>query len=180
MQHDRAQSNEWMRRAASGDNGAFGKLAAAVQDDLFRLALGCGLAHADAVEVVQETLLRGYRRRGSWQLDGDAAAWLHGIAMNVAREFRRKRRRLPTAGLDANLVARHQRTDGDDRDADSRRLVEALHALPPRQREALVCRFLLGMSVRRTAATMGCAEGTVKASVFAAMQNLRKMVAPRQ
>ena len=179
MRQDRAQSNEWMRRAASGDDGAFGKLAAAVQDELLRLALGCGLRRPDAIEVAQETLMRGYQRRESWEMDGDAVAWLCGIAMNVVRELRRKHRRSPTAVPDLNLRAVPQEADGEDRESGLRRLMKALHTLPPRQREAIVCRFLLEMSVRRTAETMGCAEGTVKASVFAAMQNLRRTIGPR-
>ena len=40
--------------------------------------------------------------------------------------------------------------------------------LPDRQREAIVLRFLEELSVEQTAAAMGCAEGTVKATVHQA------------
>ena len=49
-----------------------------------------------------------------------------------------------------------------------------MDALPDRQREAVACRYLRGMTVRETAQAMSVAEGTVKAAVFAALEGLRK------
>jgi len=174
MRPDRAQGNEWMRSASTGDTEAFGKLAGAMQDELYRLALACGLGRADAAEAAQETLLRAYRRRKSWRSDGDAAAWIYGIAMNVAREFRRKRRRGAMIGLDGGAVAAEPPSDDRAGPVDIAALAGALDALPPRQREAIACRYLRGLSVRDTAAAMACAEGTVKAAVAAALANLRR------
>ena len=51
--------------------------------------------------------------------------------------------------------------------------MEAIQRLPPRQREAVACRYLRQMSIRRTAEAMGCAEGTVKSAVSAALERLR-------
>ena len=95
-------------------------------------------------------------------------AWLLGIAMNVVRERRRKHR--PGGSLQ-DTPAAAQREGLDERLG---QLAEALEKLPARQREALICRFLQGMSVAETARAMGCAEGTVKATVFKAVANLRE------
>ena len=79
--------------------------------------------------------------------------------------------------IDPALLAGH-RPDPPVADAEELAgLASALAALPPRQREAVACRYLRRMSVRETAATMGCAEGTVKAAVFAALRGLRKSMA---
>lgn len=67
MRQDRAQINQWMNQAAIGNIDAFGKLALAVQDDMFRLVLAYGLNRADAAEATQEALLRAYRERKSWR-----------------------------------------------------------------------------------------------------------------
>ena len=173
---DRVQANRWMERASSGDREAFGLLAGAMQDKLYRFGLAHGLGAADAAEATQETLLRAYRGRSRWRAGGDAAAWMYGIALNVTREFRR-RRRGRVGGLDLELLlaapGRGNPAGGDAAD-DLRQLGTAIAALPPRQREAVTCRYLLEMSVRDTAGAMGCAEGTVKAAVAAALENLRK------
>lgn len=163
-----------MRAASTGDDRAFGILATKVQDDLFRFALAQGLRHADAAEASQETLLRAYRSRSTWRPDGNVKTWLLGITMNVVRELRRRADRAASLGLEPALLAdARSLTDDDDRMG---RLAKALAKLPDRQREAVSCRYLRRMSVRETAAAMGCAEGTVKATVAAALANLREMM----
>ena len=181
-----------MDRSSSGDDGAFGALAVLIQDDLYRFALAHLMNAADAADAAQEALLRAYRGRRGWRKGGDAAAWFYGITMNVVREFWRKRRRREASGLDFDPGAASHRPSGPPRErtakagdlplagldaqekaAEVQRLTRAIANLPPRQREAVACRFLRQMSVRETAATMGCAEGTVKAAVFAAIEKLR-------
>lgn len=177
MPLERSKATELMDSASSGDDEAFGVLVAAHQDDLHRLALSQGLCAADAAEVCQEAFMRAYRRLDAWKRGGDARAYLAGIAINVAREFRR-RRRGERLGLDPAVVeaamftAAPSLADG----VDVRKLAGALELLPPRQREAVTCRYLNRMSVAQTAKALGCAEGTVKATVFAALGNLRKIL----
>lgn len=185
MVWDRHQCGQWMDRSAGGDAQAFNLLARAAQDELFRLALRRGLCDADAAEVVQETLTRAYQGRDRWRAGADAAAWLCGIAGNVVHELFRRRR------YAAEPASAMQFDGGDDvtftladpsdgaaeivsRADDAEQLRLAIAALPDRQREAICLRFLQQQSVRETAQTMGCAEGTVKAAVFAAMESLRK------
>ena len=51
---------------------------------------------------------------------------------------------------------------------------EALQALTSRQREAVIARFFLGMSVQEAAASLRCRPGTVTALVHQGMQRLRE------
>jgi RNA polymerase sigma-70 factor (ECF subfamily) len=149
---------------------------------LFRLALAQGLRRDDAAEATQEALLRAYAGRGKWRPGRNAMAWLCGILVNVVREYHRRRR---PRGPPPDDPGWHRAADGaiqpaadgnDPGDEELRQLVEAIGRLPPRQREAVACRYLRGMSLRETAAVMGCAEGTVKSSVSAALQRLREIL----
>ena len=56
------------------------------------------------------------------------------------------------------------------------KLHAALSALPDRQREAVVLRYLEGMDVAQTAELMGVARGTVKATVHAGLKRLREVL----
>jgi RNA polymerase sigma-70 factor (sigma-E family) len=53
---------------------------------------------------------------------------------------------------------------------------QALLTLPPRQRAALVLRYYEDLTEAQTAAAMGCAVGTVKSQVAAALTKLRNLL----
>jgi RNA polymerase sigma-70 factor (ECF subfamily) len=59
----------------------------------------------------------------------------------------------------------------------ARTVREAIDALPPRQRAMVVLRVYQDLPYADVARIMGCAEGTVKATMFAAMGKLRKTLA---
>jgi RNA polymerase sigma-70 factor (ECF subfamily) len=175
--------NALMERASSGDDAAFGALAGAVQDELYRLACALGLGREDAAEATQETLLRAYARRAKWKRDVDVMPWLCGITVNVVRESRRRERRktmfMRLARLQAppELASPAGSVDGGMLNAEQlEALRNALADLPERQREAIACRYLRRMSIRETALAMECAEGTVKSAVSAALERLREVL----
>lgn len=180
---ERTRINVLMDMASSGDDAAFGALATAAQDELYRLACALGLRRADAAEAVQETLLRAYSHRSRWKTGSEAMPWLCGITVNVVRECLRRERRstsylqaarseVPRGGMiDAGAAV------GGGLDAEQlQALGDAVAQLPHRQREAIACRYLRRMSIAETAVAMGCAQGTVKSAVSAALERLREVL----
>lgn len=133
------------------------------------------LRDKDAAEdAVQSTLLRTFRR---WaQAKASPEAYSQRVLVNVCRDHWRHRRRhpeeaqpnasealapvIPLSGLVEQLPA----------------LEAALHDLPTQQREVLVLRFFLDLSVARTAELLGIAEGTVKSSTHRGLNQLRELV----
>lgn len=181
-------------RARDGDREAQSQLMRGLQDDWYRFCLS-QLRDADqAADAAQETALRvlGSLRR----FDGRSTlkTWTFGIALNVCRELRRRElRRGGMSGLDVTdepaIDARNAflGTDEETHGAASvERLEEAgalrdvLASLPARQREAVMLRYFEEMSVQETALTMACAEGTVKATLFAALRNLKQRLSRRR
>jgi RNA polymerase sigma factor (sigma-70 family) len=109
--------------------------------------------------------------------------WLCGIAVNVVRESRRRERRktlfLRAVWQEASTKEAFvdDAVDGGGSDREQAQLIaDAMVKLPDRQREAIACRYLRRMSVRETAVAMGCAEGTVKSAVSAALETLREVL----
>ncbi len=162
-------------RARAGDRVAQGQLLNWLADPWYRMAVSM-LGSAEAArDAVQECALRFLSELGRFRGDSSLKTWAMGIAINVVRELRRAQGRMrlvpddfdaPGAGespqIQAELV--------EDKD----RLRRFLGDLPERQREALVLRFFEEMSVEETARSMGCAEGTVKATVHQALRALKE------
>ncbi len=84
----------------------------------------------------------------------DPAGWVRRVAHNLAvSRFRRARR----------LVLGTGRVDGTiEFDQSGRAVLDALAELPRREREALVLKHLVGLSVAEIAAELKVPEGTVK------------------
>ena len=66
--------------------------------------------------------------------------------------------------------------DGSERVVQRDRLVRALAQLGPRQRAAVVLRYLEDLSEAETAAALGCSVGNVKSQTSRALARLRVVI----
>jgi len=140
-------------------------------DGLYAVGYRAGYAvlgrRADAEDCAQEAMARALAR---WdRVHEYAPAWVARVATNLALDrVRRLNRRLdPVVGVvdDPVAIRRHD-------------LVTALRALPKRQREAVVLRYLVDLSEAQTALAMGCATGTVKSAAARGLDHLRRALGP--
>lgn len=125
-----------------------------------------------AAELAQEALARAFR---DWRRVSELrspGAWTHRVAINLANSSLRRRRyeRAARARAAARLTDRHDDTDPTTAAV----LRAAVAALPARQREAVVLRFLLDHSIETTAEQMRCAPGTVRALTAQGIAALRE------
>ena len=159
--------------ARRGDRRALARLLSALQDVWYRFCLSM-LHDADrAADATQETGLRFLKQIASFRGDSQIQTWSLGIALNVVREA--KHRRLTAGDDDLDQLAVERSSTGSIETHEETDMVKRiLQTLPDRQREALTLRFFEDLSVEQTAAAMGCAEGTVKATVHQALRALRE------
>ena len=124
-------------------------------------------------DLAAEACARCLERWESPNPVADPTAWTFRVAVNVARSRARRRRlerdRLHRAGP-SEVVAGPSEPDLE--------LWEAIRALPPRQRTAIVLRYAAGLSEAQTAAVMGIATGTVGATTAAARRRLAEALGP--
>ncbi|MCX5660374.1 MAG: sigma-70 family RNA polymerase sigma factor [Planctomycetota bacterium] len=173
--------------ARRGDRAAQAALLARLQDVWFRFCFAM-LDDADlARDATQETALRFLQRLPTFAGQSSLQTWSLGIALNACREARRKRWSFPrlvgrlrmtresSAGVrDSGRAGEPPADAGLAMREEQARLRELVRELPRRQREAVVLRYLEEMSVAEVAEAMGCAVGTVKATLAQALENLRR------
>jgi RNA polymerase sigma factor (sigma-70 family) len=130
---------------------------------------------ADRDDVVQEALVRAWRKRGSYDPGrGSASAWLLAITADQAGKARVRALPRPKPHADLPEPAPAGDPPGPAERID---LDRALDRLSPRQRLAVDCLYYAGLSVAETAAVMACAEGTVKSTLADARARLRTILA---
>jgi RNA polymerase sigma-70 factor (ECF subfamily) len=82
-----------LRRAAEGDQAAYGRIVSRNIDAITRVAERMLGSRAEAEDVAQDVLLRGWRQSGSWR-SGEArfSTWLHRVALSRCTDRLRARR----------------------------------------------------------------------------------------
>jgi RNA polymerase sigma-70 factor (ECF subfamily) len=164
--------------ARQGNKAAQATLLRQLQDPWFRMCLSMLRDHDKARDATQETALRFLKQLANYRGDAKLMTWSMGIAINVCRESRRIRLHASTDVEDAPPIEQGGPGPGELAVlSENESLVRSLlDELPDRQREAVVLRFFEELSVEETAQAMGCAEGTVKATIHQALRALRKKI----
>lgn len=149
------------------------------QGGAFRLALAlCGGDAHEASDLLQAAFERLWARWHRLQLD-DPAAYLRAVVVRTHVSRRRmafvRRERVGHAVPDAAA------TPGPHEGyAEAAVLMSALAALPRRQRQAVVLRYLEDLPVAEVAELMACTTGTVKRAAHDGLRALRARLAPEQ
>lgn len=126
-----------------------------------------------AEDAVQDTLARCLDTWGRRGLPEDPERYVTVAVMNRSRSTIRRivtdRRRAPSLPMSV---------DGADAALDDRNeaLEAALARLPRRQRECLVSRFVLDLSIAQTAEALGISAGSVKTHTSRALLALRRLL----
>ncbi|MEO7268870.1 MAG: SigE family RNA polymerase sigma factor [Knoellia sp.] len=114
-----------------------------------------------AEDLVQEAFIRLSRSAGRIRQRGSAAAYLRSIVINLARDHNRRGlvslRHRPSAATDSPSAEE----DASAR-AERQEVIDALRALPRRQRDCVTLRYYLDLSIPDIAETLGLSANTVK------------------
>jgi len=142
---------------------------------------------AVAEELAQETFLRVYRSRESYEPTAKFTTWLFRIATHLAlnwlRDHKNSRGEVtldePSDGFPTMQVAHseasvEQRLVKESKAAEVRR---AIGSLPQKQRGAVLMHKYQEMEYRQIATALKCSESAVKSLLFRAYETLRTRLA---
>ncbi|WP_120339901.1 sigma-70 family RNA polymerase sigma factor [Cryobacterium soli] len=139
---------------------------------LFRYVVRLTGDYGFAQDVVQEALLRAWKRPALLDRDDEAArAWLFTVARNLVIDDRRSARHSREISSDA--LPETASADGTEAILDRWLLTDALTALSPEHRTVLVSAYYLGRPIAEIARREDVPEGTVKSRLHYALRAMR-------
>jgi RNA polymerase sigma factor (sigma-70 family) len=127
----------------------------------------------EAEDCFQETFIAALRAYPRLRSDSNLRAWVLTIAHRKALDAHRGRARRALPVADPSSVPDPVEPASAARDDE---LWEAVHALPARQRSAVVLRYLADLPHREIAVAIGCSEAAARRSLHEGLANLRKVV----
>jgi RNA polymerase sigma-70 factor, ECF subfamily len=162
-----------------------------LRDILYRHAIRISRNHADAEDLVQETMMKAYAGFHTFRPDTNMQAWLLRILINSYISDYRKKRRQPlqhsTEELtEQRLVQTYTRSaPAGLRSAEDQALASlpdnhiksAMQALPQQFRHVVYYADAQGLPYRQIAAIMNTPTGTVASQLHRGRRQLRKLLA---
>jgi RNA polymerase sigma-70 factor, ECF subfamily len=169
---------ELVGRVRAGEREAYGTLVQRHQHELYRHGRGMGLDHDTALDVVQDTFVRGYARLADCRDPAHVRAWLFKILRNLCldhmKDIRSSVVSIDDVTVDALTTA--SRSAGAEERAT---LNDALGRLPASLREAFLLKHDSGYSYEEIADMTGAGASAVKMRVHRARETLRGMLTER-
>ncbi len=149
-----------------------------LKNELYRLALRITLNHAEAEDVVQETMIKVWNRRDRWDELESIEAFCLTICRNIAIDKTKK-----AENQNQSLMDEHDSPDSSytsnpeeqamqqDRVALIRRLIDTL---PEKQRSCMQLRDFEGKSYKEIATILDISEEQVKINIVRARQTIKQ------
>ncbi len=148
-----------------------------LKDALYRLALRITLSHEEAQDIVQDTLIKVWDKRQSWNEIESIEAFSITICRNLALDRIKKHDNL-------NDSLEERQTESPDTSStpfedtlqqDRIELVRNLvNALPEKQRSCMQLRDFEGKPYKEIAKILGISEEQVKVNIFRARQTVKE------
>jgi RNA polymerase sigma-70 factor (ECF subfamily) len=170
---------EAIGRVLAGDTEAFGLLVDRYQDSLAAYAKYMTGSVDEAEDIVQESFVRAFKALSQCRDPDRFGNWLFRIVSNqckthLARRRRRREEPLASAAQEADSRGAEQPAEAHEL---RRKVHEALQRISPDQREALVLRYVHGMSLPEMTELLATTVPALKMRLLRGRQNLRSVLA---
>jgi len=182
-----------VERTLAGEREAYRVLVERHSAYVYRVAYRMTGNSHDAEEVVQEAFLRAYQKLQQFAGNANFGTWVYRIAANYAIDRLRQkknedaRREVPSRATEGEteldpLSRLKDSAPNPERLAGSAQLAtkmqQALQALTPAERTAIVMRHWDGCGIDEIAAVLKSNNSATKNTVFRAVQKLRQALKP--
>lgn len=156
-----------VERYVEGDLSAFDELVARHQSKVFGICMRMLKNRQDAFDATQDTFVTLFRKADRYRAEAAFTTWLYRVTTNVCYDHLRRQQRKRTDALPEHHDPADPQSEDEFSAVDLRpSVVDALGALPPEFRAAVILVDIEGLSLEDAADSLGVPIGTVKSRVF--------------
>lgn len=181
MEPGKDDESRLVERASAGDEAAFGELVRRLQEQVFRILHRHAMDPSVAEDLAQETFLRMWRHLGRFDGRVPLEHWVSRIAVRVALDHGRVRRRRNEVGLvelgEAAVQWLQSEDGGEPGAADAKEILTmAFGLLGVEDRMVLTLLELEGRAAREVSDLTGWSVVGVRVRAFRARRRLRRVL----
>ncbi len=168
-------------RVQQGDSAAFDMLVERFEPKITRYARKFLLAADDAKDLVQDVFIKAYMNIQDFDISRRFSPWLYRIAHNEFINAIKKRSRMPSISIDADVLfpqlMAQETADSDANHSETKALLDrSLETLDPKYREPLVLFYYEEMDYRQIADVLQIPTATVGVRLKRGKTLLKKKV----
>ncbi len=169
-----------MRAIQNGDMVAFNEMVERYKDRLMNVIGRMLSSKEEAEDIVQETFVRVYQHRQSFNFKHCFSTWIYTIGLNLARNELRKRKRFKFYDI-TDMQGNETEFSVDPKLPSQlpQALDSAVKSLPEKYRTAFLLRDVEELPYDEVAKVLNVPLGTVKSRVNRARMMLREKLKPR-
>ena len=162
-----AQDAQLLARVVSGDHEAFSQIMKNHEDRVFSVCLRIMGNREQALDATQDTFLTAFRKAEQFKGNSALGTWIYRIAVNTCYDQLRRQNRRRTDPIPEHLDPIDYSAEEEVDSAALRpEIAQALAAIPPDFRAAVVLSDIEGIGLPEVAVILGVPVGTVKSRVF--------------
>ena len=179
---DNDSDEELMGRVRKGSREALGFLIERYERPLFAYATRTLGDREVAADIFQETFLRVFKRRSTFDPKRRFRPWLYQICLNLCRDHFRRRAKRQHSSLDddENYI---EAVDPEplpeqqwERQKLAERVQQAVQTLPPKQKTVFLLAHYQGLSYPEVSEILDIPVGTVKSRMYHAQKKLAELL----
>lgn len=174
---DESDEPELVRRARGGDAEAYSSLVRRHERSMLALAYARTRCSATAADVVQDSVVRCWRKLPGLRDETKFIGWLGTTVRHMAvNALRSPQRRMRLAGSDERLekLTVRDATELVAEDDQARAIRQAIHALPEAEAAVLALKYYENLSSREMAVLLDTTPAAIDMRLTRARQSLRE------
>jgi len=179
---------ELVKMTLSGDRRAYRELVEKYQQRIYAIAFGVLHNREDALDVSQDVLIKAYRKLSKFRGASSFYTWLYRITINMAIDYRRKRKNVVQVEYDDRIGADEESekpsmktvtespAEALERKELNKVVMDAIASLPDEQKTVLILREIEGLAYEEISEVTGVSIGTVMSRLHYGRRKLRDVL----